>query len=91
MNRSELIDQLAARTDSTKASADRMLSAFIEVVGETLAAGDKLSLIGFGTFSVADAAARTGRNPRTGKELKIAASKRPKFTAGETLKKKVNA
>lgn len=91
MNRSELIDQLASRTDSSKAAAERLLSAFIDVVGETLAAGDKISLVGFGTFVATDIPARTGRNPRTGRELKIAATKRPKFSAGETLKKKVNA
>lgn len=90
MNKTELIDALAAKCDLSKAAAARAVDGFTEIVTETLAAGDTISLIGFGNFSVGDRAARVGRNPKTGAELKIAASKTPKFSAGAKLKAAVN-
>ncbi|MFM2397089.1 MAG: hypothetical protein RLZZ144_339 [Pseudomonadota bacterium] len=90
MNRKELIDALAAKTDSTKADADRNIAAIIEIITATLKKGDSVSLVGFGSFEVRARAARTGRNPATGAELKIKASKQPAFKAGATLKAAVN-
>lgn len=90
MNRKELIDALANKTGSTKIVAEQNIAALIEVIGETLATGDSISLVGFGTFEVRARAARTGRNPKTGAELKIAASKTPAFKPGATLKAAVN-
>lgn len=90
MNKSELIDALAAKTDLTKADAGRAIDGLMEIITETLAKGDTVSLIGFGNFSVGERAARTARNPKTGAELKIAASKAPKFSAGAKLKAAVN-
>ncbi len=90
MNRKELIDALANKTASTKIVAEHHLAALIEVIGETLATGDSVALVGFGTFEVRERAARTGRNPKTGAELKIAASKTPAFKPGATLKASVN-
>ncbi len=90
MNKSELIDALAAKTYLTKADAGRAIDGLMEIITETLAKGDTVSLIGFGNFSVGERAARTGRNPKTGAELKIAASKAPKFSAGVKLKAAVN-
>lgn len=90
MNKTELIEALAAKTDLSKAAAGRAVDALTEIVTETLTKGDSISLIGFGTFSVGQRAARTGRNPKTGAELKIAAAKTPKFSAGAKLKAAVN-
>lgn len=90
MNKSELIDALAAKTDLSKAAAGRAIDGLTEIIAGALANGDAVSLIGFGTFSVGQRAARTGRNPKTGAELKIAASKTPKFSAGAKLKAAVN-
>lgn len=90
MNRKELIDALATKTGSTKIAAEQNIAALIEVIGETLAKGDSIALVGFGTFEVRERAARTGRNPKTGAELKIAASKVPAFKPGATLKSAVN-
>lgn len=90
MNKTELIEALAAKTDLSKAAAGRAVDALTEIVTETLTQGDSISLIGFGTFSVGQRAARTGRNPKTGAELKIAAAKTPKFSAGAKLKAAVN-
>lgn len=90
MNRKELIEALAKKTDSTKADADRNIAALIEVITATLKKGDSVSLVGFGSFEVRKRAARTGRNPATGAELKIKASKVPAFKAGATLKAAVN-
>lgn len=90
MNKSELIDAIAAAADISKASASRALDAMIDSVTETLKSGDKVSLVGFGTFEVKDRAARTGRNPKTGEEIAIAASRVPSFKAGKTLKDAVN-
>lgn len=90
MNRKELIEALAAKTDSTKADADRNIAALIEIISATLKKGDNVALVGFGTFEVRKRAARVGRNPKTGAELKIKASKQPAFKAGATLKATVN-
>nr|WP_296768965.1 HU family DNA-binding protein [Thiobacillus sp.] len=90
MNRKELVDALAAKTESTKADAERAVSGLIDIISATLKKGDSLSLVGFGTFEVRKRAARTGRNPKTGEELKIKASKVPAFKPGATLKATVN-
>jgi DNA-binding protein HU-beta len=90
MNKAELISAIAERGELTKADARRALDALIEVTGETLKGGDKLTLLGFGTFSTVERGARTGRNPRTGKEIKIAARKAVKFTPGKELKGTIN-
>ncbi|MDP2761701.1 MAG: HU family DNA-binding protein [Sideroxyarcus sp.] len=90
MNRKELIDALADKTGSSKAEADRNIATLIEIITTTLKKGDNVALVGFGTFEVRKRAARTGRNPATGAELKIKASKAPAFKAGATLKAAVN-
>ena len=90
MNKSELIDAIAKDADISKADAGRVLDAFTDGVTAALKMGDSVTLIGFGTFKVNSRAARTGRNPQTGKELKIAARKAPAFTAGKALKDAVN-
>lgn len=90
MNRKELIEALAAKTDSTKADAERSVAALIDIISGTLKKGDSLTLVGFGTFEVRKRAARIGRNPKTGEELKIKAAKVPAFKAGATLKAVVN-
>lgn len=90
MNRSELISSIADKTGLTKKDSEKALAAFIESVEEQLKAGEKIQLVGFGTFEVTERAARTGHNPQTGKEIKIAASKTPKFKAGKALKDLVN-
>lgn len=86
MNRAELVEALAERAELTKAQAARMLDAMLDVITATIAAGEQVALIGFGTFKRALRAAREGRNPATGATLKIAAAKLPKFAAGATLK-----
>lgn len=90
MNRKELIEVLATKTNSTKADADRSIAALIEIITATLKKGDNISLVGFGSFEVRKRAARTGRNPQTGAALKIKAAKVPAFKAGATLKAAVN-
>ena len=90
MNRKELIDALATKTGSTKAGADQNIAALIDIITSTLKKGDNVALVGFGTFEVRKRAARIGRNPATGAELKIKASKVPAFKAGATLKAAVN-
>jgi len=90
MNRKELIEALAAKTESTKADAERNVGAMIDIISDTLKKGDSLSLVGFGTFEVRKRAARTGRNPKTGEALKIKAAKVSAFKAGATLKAAVN-
>lgn len=90
MNRKELIDVLATKTNSTKVDADRNIAALIEIITATLKKGDNISLVGFGSFEVRKRAARTGRNPQTGAVLKIKAAKVPAFKAGATLKAAVN-
>lgn len=91
MNKSELIDVIAKKTAISKAKAGETVDAFVAAVSSALAKGDKLTLIGFGTFSTAKRAARVGRNPKTGKEIKIAATTTPKFKAGKALKDAVAA
>ena len=90
MNRKELIDALADKMDSSKADADRSIAALLEIISGTLKKGDSVALVGFGTFEVRKRAARIGRNPKTGEELKIKAAKVPAFKAGATLKAAVN-
>lgn len=85
MNKNELIDEIAAAAELTKKDAELALTGCLEAIGESLATGESIILTGFGTFSVASRAARTGRNPQTGKEIKIAAKKVVKFKAGKTL------
>ena len=91
MNRQELISAVAAKSGVTKADTDKVLKAVLEVVTETVAAGDKVQLVGFGTFERVERGEREGRNPRTGEVVKIAACKAPKFTAGAAFKDAVNA
>ena len=90
MNKSELIDAIAAQADISKAAAGRALDAAVESITGALKKGDNVALVGFGTFEVRKRAARTGRNPATGETLKIKASKAPAFKAGATLKAAVN-
>jgi DNA-binding protein HU-beta len=91
MNKTELVEALAAKGDISKIAAGNALDSLLEVITETVSKGDSINLVGFGAFSVANRAARVGRNPQTGKELKIPASKAVKFTAGAKLKAAVNA
>ena len=86
MNKSELIEAMAEAADIPKAAAGRALDGMVDAVTEALKDGDQVSLIGFGTFSVKERAARTGRNPQTGATIEIAASKIPGFKAGKALK-----
>lgn len=90
MNRKELIEALADKTESTKADAERAVAGLIDIISATLKKGDSLTLVGFGTFEVRKRAARTGRNPKTGEAIKIKAAKVPAFKAGATLKATVN-
>lgn len=90
MNKAELVAALAERTGETKKSAEATLNAFVEVVTETLTKGDKVQLVGFGSFEVRKRAARKGRNPQTKEEIKIPASKAPVFKAGKAFKDTVN-
>ena len=90
MNKSDLIEHIAKEADLSKASAARALDAFVSGITETLKQGSEVSLVGFGTFAVADREARTGRNPKTGEAIKIAASKTAKFSAGKAFKDAVN-
>jgi len=86
MNKTEFVDALCAASELTKPQALSVLNAFISVISETLAKGDKVSLIGFGTFEARSRPARTARNPRTGESIKIKASRLPAFKAGKALK-----
>ena len=86
MNKAELIKSIAEKSGLTQKQADVALDGFIETVKETLAKGEDISLVGFGSFDVQERAARTGRNPATGEEIQIAASKAPRFKAGKALK-----
>ena len=86
MNKSELIDAIAEKTDETKADADTIVTALIESIMESVAKGEKVSLIGFGSFEPRDRKAREGRNPRTGETLKIPATTVPAFSAGKSFK-----
>lgn len=89
MNKGELIDQIAEKADVTKKDADLVLSAMLEVILETVAAGDKVTLVGFGTFEARARQAREGRNPSTGKPIKIPATRVPAFSAGKMFREKV--
>ncbi|CTP88034.1 HU family DNA-binding protein [Xanthomonas graminis] len=90
MNKAELNDAIAAAADISKAEAGRAVDAFVSEVTKALKKGDSVTLVGFGTFQVRDRAERTGRNPKTGDAIKIAASKNPTFKAGKALKDAVN-
>ena len=90
MNKSELIAAIAAKTGETKKDAEATLNAFVDAVTEALVKGDKVQLVGFGSFEVRKRAARKGRNPQTKEEIKIPASKAPVFKAGKALKDLVN-
>ena len=90
VNKSELINALVEKTGFSKKNAETALNAFVDTVKGSLAKGEKVQLIGFGTFDVKKRPARTARNPRTGAEIKIKASKAPAFKAGKALKDKVN-
>ena len=90
MNKADLIAAIAAKTGETKKSAEATVNAFVDVVTETLVKGDKVQLVGFGSFEVRKRAARKGRNPQTKEEIKIPASKAPVFKAGKALKDLVN-
>ncbi|MEQ8290282.1 MAG: HU family DNA-binding protein [Gammaproteobacteria bacterium] len=90
MNKAELIDAIADSADLSKAAAGRALDSAIDTITKALKKGDTVTLVGFGTFSVRKRNARTGRNPRTGEEIKIKASKVPGFKAGKALKDAIN-
>ena len=90
MNKTELIAAMADKSGVTKKDSEASLKAFVEVVTKALKKGDKVQIVGFGTFEVAKRAAREGRNPQTGKAMKIKASKAPKFKAGKALKDALN-
>ena len=90
MNKAELIDAVAESADLSKAAASNAVDAVFDVVTNTLKAGDSVTLVGFGTFSVKQRAARAGRNPQTGATIQIAASKLPAFKPGKALKDAVN-
>ena len=91
MNKTELIAAIAEQAEISKKDAEKALKAFVDVVTEQLKEGEKVQLVGFGTFEVSERAAREGRNPQTGKTMKIAACKAPKFKAGKAMKDAVNA
>lgn len=90
MNKTELTAALAEKTGSNKKDAEKAVNAFVDVVTEALANGEKIQIVGFGSFEVKTREARTARNPRTGEEIKIEASKAPVFKAGKALKDSVN-
>ncbi len=91
MNKTELITAIAEKTELSKKDAEKAVKAFTDVVVEELKKGEKIQLVGFGTFEVSERAARTGRNPQTGAEMNIPASKSPKFKAGKAFKDVLNA
>ena len=90
MNKAELVAAMAEKTQLSKKDTEAVLKAFTDFVAEELKKGEKIQLVGFGTFEVAERAARTGRNPQTGAEMTIPASKAPKFKAGKALKDSIN-
>jgi DNA-binding protein HU-beta len=90
MNKNELVQAVAVKTGSSKAEAERCVRALLELISDTLQKGESIMLPGFGTFEVRERGERTGRNPKTGEELKIAASKGPAFKPGAPLKAAVN-
>ena len=91
MNKTELVAAIAEKTELSKKDAEKALKAFTDVVADELKKGEKIQLVGFGTFEVAERPAREGRNPKTGESMKIPASKAPKFKDGKALKDIVNA
>ena len=90
MNKAELVAAIAEKAELSKRDSEAALKAFTDIVAEELKKGEKIQLVGFGTFEVAERAARTGRNPQTGEEMTIPASKAPKFKAGKALKDAIN-
>ena len=90
MNKTELIAAIAEQAELSKKDAEKALKAFVDIVGEELKKGEKVQLVGFGTFEVSERPERAGRNPQTGEVMQIAASKTPKFKAGKALKDLVN-
>ena len=91
MNKKELVAAVAEKSGVSKKEAEAVINAFTDVVTEELVKGEKIQMVGFGTFAVSEKAAREGRNPKTGEKKMIAASKAPKFKAGKALKDAVNA
>jgi DNA-binding protein HU-beta len=89
MQKKELVESVAAKTGMAKAGAEKAINAILETITQALQGGDKVTLVGFGTFSISERAGRTGRNPQTGKAIKIPAAKVPKFKAGKALKDQV--
>jgi DNA-binding protein HU-beta len=89
MNKSEFVDAVAEKANVTKKDADAILNATLDIIVESVASGEKVSLVGFGTFERRDRAAREGRNPKTGETLSIAATTVPAFSAGKSFKEKV--
>ena len=90
MNKGELVDAIAAKTTVTKKSADLILSTVLEVIVDAVSSGDKVTLVGFGSFEARERQAREGRNPKTGEVIKIPATKVPAFSAGKQFKEKVS-
>jgi DNA-binding protein HU-beta len=90
MNKAELVSAIAEEAQLTKVDAEKSLKGIVDALTDCLTAGDKVTLVGFGTFSVAERAARSGQNPQTGQKIEIAASIAPKFKAGNTLKALIN-
>ncbi|MDD3279125.1 MAG: HU family DNA-binding protein [Lachnospiraceae bacterium] len=90
MNKTELVAAMAEQTNLSKKDAEDALKAFVDVVSEELKKGEKVQLVGFGTFEISERAAREGRNPQTGETMQIKASKTPKFKAGKALKDMMN-
>lgn len=90
MNKAELIAAMAEKAELSKKDSEKALKAFIDVVTDELVKGEKIQLVGFGTFEVSERPAREGRNPQTGETMQIAASKSPKFKAGKALKDAIN-
>ncbi|MGB9885777.1 MAG: HU family DNA-binding protein [Moorellales bacterium] len=91
MNKMDLINSVAEKTEMTKKDAEKVINAVFDSIGEALANGEKVQLVGFGTFEVRERAARTGRNPRTGEEISIPATRVPTFKPGKTLRETVGA
>lgn len=90
MNKTELIAAMAEQAELSKKDAEKALKAFVDIIGEELTKGEKVQLVGFGTFEVSERPEREGTNPQTGEAMKIAASKSPKFKAGKALKDMMN-
>ena len=90
MNKTELIAAMAEQAELSKKDAEKALKAFVDIIGEELTKGEKVQLVGFGTFEVSERPEREGRNPQTGEAMKIAASKSPKFKSGKALKDMMN-